>query len=521
MDAACSLSQSNVLYGSEVAGCRALQRLNLATGLNYKCIRRSFFGDLQLYSKTISTKKLKKNCARCVSSSSPRTLIEGNRCLRCYSSSGSSLYISGNLINISKRVGLSRCQGSESVAYLNENGRDAEIIKTGEDEADLESNASGDIGEKEELEAPRLDELREALQKALKDLEVARLSSTMFEEKAQTLSETAIALKDEAKIAWDDVNTALSNIQNIINEENIAKEEVQNAIFTLSLAEERLNAAVDLLKIAKEKNGSPNVSKESDPENDIGKEELSEEEVFLASQEDVKGCQDHLEKCEAELRRVKSRKEELQKEVDRLNVVAEKAQLKASKAEEDVANIMLLAEQAVANELEAAQRADDAEVALQRAEKNLALSSVENVDSAVEGTIGLEVPQGSAADGVVEVAESLQPEASSLSKVSDKENGMSTVELLKEGEAEEEKLKFIQSKVQEMQKESAKESSPLSAPKALLKKSSRFFSASFFSSMADEEEFTPVSVFRGLVDSAKKQLPLLVFGSLLAGAGYG
>lgn len=518
MDAACSLSQSNVLSGSEVAGYRALERLNLGTGLKYKCIRRSFFGELRLYSKTISTKKFKKNCARCVSSSSPRTLIEGNRCLRCYSSSGSSLYNSGNLINISKRVGLSRCQGSESVAYLNENGRDAEIIKTDEDEADLKSIASGNIGEKEELEALSLEELREALQKALKDLEVARLSSTMFEEKAQTLSEIAIALKDEAKIAWDDVNTAIGNFQDIINEENIAKEEVQKAILTLSLAKAKLNAAVDLLKIAKEKNGFPNVSKESDPENDIGKEEFSEEEVLLASREDVKGCQDRLEKCEAEFRRVKSRKEELQKEVDRLNVVAEKAQMKASKAEEDVANIMLLAEQAVANELEAAQRADDADVALQRAERNLALSSVENVDSAVEGTIGLEVSQGSAADDVVLVAESLQPEASSLSKESDKENG---VELLKENEAEEEKLKSIQSKVQEMQKESTKESSPLSAPKALLKKSSRFFSASFFSSTADEEEFTPGSVFRGLVDSAKKQLPLLVFGTLLAGAGYG
>lgn len=526
MDAACSLSRSNVLYGGEAAGCRA-GTLNLATSLKYKRICRNFFGDLRLYSEIHSPKKLKKNCTHCVSSASRRTLSEGSFWQWRSTSSGSSLCNSGNLISISKRVGLSRCQGSESVAYLNGNGRDAEVIKTGEDEAGLESIASADVGEEEGHEAPSLDELREALQKALKDLEVARLSSAMFEEKAQTLSETAIALKDEATNAWDDVNRALGTIQDIINEETIGKEEVQKATLALSLAEERLNVAVDSLKIAKEKNGYPNASKESDPEDDIGKEDSSDDEVLLASWEDVKQCRDHLEKCEAELRRVQSRKEELQKEVDSLNAAAEQAQLKAIKAEEDVANIMLLAEQAVANELEATQHADDADIALQRAEKKLALSSIENVDSAVEGTNGLEVSQGSTVDGDVEVAELLghlrdgQSDESSLSYESDKENGKLTVEVLKDGEADKEKLKSIQSKVQEMQKESTKESSPLSAPKALLKKSSRFFSASFFSSTADEEEFTPGSVFHGLVESATKQLPKLIFGSLLVGAGYG
>ncbi|KAH6817883.1 K+ efflux antiporter 2 [Perilla frutescens var. frutescens] len=525
MDATCSLSRSNVLYGGEVSGCRALDRLNSATSLKYKRIHCNFFGDLRLYSKTILPKKLKKNHACCVSSASLRTLNEGKFWQWCYSSSGSSLCNSGNRINISKRVGLSRCQGSESVAYINENSRDAEVIKTGEPEAGLESNASRDIDE-EGIDGPSLDELRETLQKALKDLEVARLSSTMFEEKAQTLSETAIALKDEATSAWGDVNIALGNIQDIINEENITKEEVQKATLALSLAEERLNAAVDLLKIAKEKNGSPNASTENYSEDDTGNEDSSEGEVLLASRQDVKECQDHLEKCEGALRRVQSRKEELQKEMDCLNVFAEKAQIMASKAEENVANIMLLAEQAVANELEAAQRAEDADIALQRAEKNLALSSIDNVDSAVEGTIGLEVSQGSAMDGGVEVAELRghlrdgQPEESSLSIESDKENGKLTVDLLRDSEADEEKLKSIQSKIQEMQKESTKESSPLSAPKALLKKSSRFFSASFFSSTADEEEFTPGSVFRGLVESAKKQLPKLVFGSILVGAGF-
>ncbi|XP_042053882.1 K(+) efflux antiporter 2, chloroplastic-like [Salvia splendens] len=520
MDAACSLSRSNVLCGGEVTGCRAPETLNLGTSFKYKRICSNFFGDSRLYSRTNSPKKLKKNCLRYVISASGRTLNDSSFWQWHNSSSGSALYNSRNLNSISKRVILSRCQGSESVAYLNGNGRDAEVIKTGEEEAGLESIVSGDIGEEEGDEAPSLDELKEALLKALKDLEVARLSSSMFEEKAQTLSETAIALKDEAKNAWDDVNRALGDIEDVINEETIVKEEVQKATLALSSAEARLNVAIDSLKIAKEKNRSSNASKESDPGDDIEKDDSSDDEVLLASQEDVKKCQDHLEKCEDELRRVQSRKEELQKEVDRLNVAAEQAQIKASKAEEDVANIMLLAEQAVANELEASQHADDAEVALQRAEKKLALSNIENTDSTVEGINNLEVSQGSKADGVVEVAELHgHSEESSLSYESDKENGKLTVEVLKDSETDKEKLKSIQSKVQEMQKESTKESSPLSSPKALLKKSSRFFSASFFSSTADEEEFTPGSIFHGLVESAKKQLPKLVFGSLLVGAG--
>ncbi|KAI3444579.1 hypothetical protein Pfo_001244 [Paulownia fortunei] len=530
MDVACSLSRSNVFYGGEVGGCRALERLN-STSLKFRRFHCKIFGDSRLFSKANSPKKLKKNNTYCVSSASPRILNEGNFWLWCYSCNGSS---SGNIFKISKHVGLSRCQGNESVAYVNGNGRDAEVIETGENEASLESNASGERSAEEEgVEAPGLDELRESLQKALKDLEVARLSSTMFEEKAQRISEAAIALKDEAANAWDDVNIALGNIQEIVNEEAIAKEVVQKATMALSLAEARLQVAVDSLKIAKEKNGSPKASEESDSEYGSGGEESGEEEALLAAQQDIKECQDHLANCESELRRVQSRKEEFEKELDRLNVVAEQAQTNASKAEEDVTNIMLLAEQAVAYELEAAQRVDDAEIALQRAEKNLAISSIDTVDSAVEGTIAEAVSQGSSANGVVEknwempaeVAELLEPlpdgqlEEPSLLDESDKENGKLTVELLKETEADAEKLKTIQSKIQEMQKESTRESSPFSAPKALLKKSSRFFSASFFSFTADGEEFTPAAVFRGLVESARKQLPKLVFGSLLVGSG--
>ncbi|KAG8391802.1 hypothetical protein BUALT_Bualt01G0224800 [Buddleja alternifolia] len=533
MDVACSLSQSNVFYGGEVTGCRALERLNLTTCLKYKGFPCRFFGDSRLLSKAHSSKKLKKSSSHCVSLATPGTFKEGNAWLRCYSSNGSSFYNWGHNFEISKHVGLSRCQGNESVAYINGNIRDVEVIETGNDEASPGSNASKErSGEKEGVEAPGLDELRELLQKALKDLEVARLNSTMFEEKAQRISEAAIALKDEAANALDDVNNALGGIKEILNEEAIAKEGVQKATMALSLAEARLQVYVDSVKTAKENNGSPTTYKESSSEYQSGGEESSEEEALLEAQQDIKECQDHLVNCEAELRRVQSRKEEFQKEVDRLSAVAQQAQVNASKAEEDVANIMLLAEQAVSYELEAAQRVDDAEIALQRAEKNLALFSSDAVDSAVEVTIAEELSQGSSNDALekdwelpADVAEVLEPlpdgqlEEPSLSDVSDKENGKLSAELSKETEADAEKLRTIQSKVLEMQKESTKEGSASNAPKASVKKSSRFFSASFFSFAADEEEFTPASVFRGLVESARKQLPKLVFGSLLVGAG--
>ncbi|KAL8554311.1 hypothetical protein ACS0TY_002482 [Phlomoides rotata] len=528
MEVSCGLLQSNVTHGGEVAACRAAVCMNLSTSLKHIGFHCKLSGEN-------STKKLKKKHTYCASANVPRIPREGNFWLGYCRFNSSSIYNSSSNLKNSKHVGLSCCQGNDSEAYINGNDREAEIIKNNNGDASPVSNASRERLEEAEggMETPSLDELRELLQKALKDLEIARHNSSMFEEKAQRISEAAIALKDEATNAWSDVNDALSNIHEIISEEAIAKEGVQKATLALSLADARLQVFVSSLKIDKENNGFPKASKESNSENESVGEELSEEEALLAVQQDIHECQDHLANCEAELRRVQNKKDELQKEVDRLNQVAEQAQINASKADEEVANIMLLAEQAVANELAAAQRVDDAEIALQRAEKNLALVNVNSVDSAVEGTVFVDVSEGGSADGDVkkdldvplEAAEVLEPfpdsqlEEPTLSDESDKENGKLGLDLSNDTESDEEKLKTIQSKVQEKQKESTREGSPFSTPKALLKKSSRFFSASFFSFDADEEEFTPASVLHGLVESARKQLPKLVFGSLLVGAG--
>ncbi|KAJ1381312.1 hypothetical protein SESBI_45285, partial [Sesbania bispinosa] len=379
--------------------------------------------------------------------------------------------------------------------------------------------------------------------KALKELEDARVNSVIFEEKVKKISETAISLQDEATGAWNDVNSTLDIIQEIVNEEFVAKEAVQNATMALSLAEARLQVAVESLEVTKEVYNSPQGSNESNGDNDI----VQEEKALVVAQEDIKECQANLENCEAELSRLQSRKEELQNEVNKLHEIAEKSQLNAVKAEEDVTNIMLLAEQAVAFELEAAQRLNDAEIALLRAEKsassvNADITDTQQVQDVVAVPDEEKVVQHFSGDDAVKreldfssddesllttrSPESPSNETSQILEditqsdyLSDHENGHLNLDSSKEAEIDVEKSKnVVETKKQGTQKDLTRDNSPF-APKTLSKKSSRFFPASFFSFTADETDYTPASVFNGLVDSAQKQLPKLVVGLLLIGAG--
>jgi hypothetical protein len=67
-----------------------------------------------------------------------------------------------------------------------------------------------------------------------------------------------------------------------------------------------------------------------------------------------------------------------------------------------------------------------------------------------------------------------------------------------------------------------KSESPVKEPtvaKSSTKKSSRFFSASYFSS-GDEAEFAPSTLFSGLATLVREQLPKVVVGMALVLAGY-
>jgi hypothetical protein len=100
-----------------------------------------------------------------------------------------------------------------------------------------------------------VDGLREALNKAKKDLEVARLNSTMFEEKAQRISESAIALKDRADGAQRDVSVAVAMLQEVISKEADAKEAVQKATMSLSMSKARLQLAAEAMEAKRGANG--------------------------------------------------------------------------------------------------------------------------------------------------------------------------------------------------------------------------------------------------------------------------
>ncbi|KAL7258903.1 hypothetical protein ACSBR1_004918 [Camellia fascicularis] len=562
MDLASSFHKPNVFHRSKGTSCRNLDRFDSHLKIRCGGIGCNFLANPRFTSKGYPEKKLKKMIVSGTSSINLGKIDKGefSSHLWGYNSSGSLICNSVNVFKMSRGVVWSRCQGSDSLAYIDGNGRNVEFVEShneessrGDSNVSPELNGSGEeVGEGEEDKGrPTLDELRELLQTALKELEVTRLNSTMFEEKAQRISEAAIALKDEAANAWDNVNFTFSTIQEIANEETVAKEAVQKATMALLLAEARLQVAVDSLEAAKGRNNSLEYEGQGEESNDLKREG----EAFLVAQDDIRECQTTLANCEADLRLLQSRKEELQKDVDRLNEIAEKAQLNALKAEEDVGNIMILAEQAVAFELEAAQRVNDAEIALQRVEKILSVSHVDGAETTVQqngsssqGHVLSEeelveegkVSPGNSGNIVVEMERDvpierdllvIEPllgsqvdgpgqssEDPSLLNDSGQENGKLSLESSGDTEIDSEKSKnVVQPKKQELQKDLARDSSPFYAPKAFMKKSSRFFSASFFS--LDGTEFTPASLFHGLIKSARKQLPKLIVGSLLVGAG--
>ncbi|XP_048559954.1 K(+) efflux antiporter 2, chloroplastic-like [Triticum urartu] len=405
-----------------------------------------------------------------------------------------------------------RCQGNDSLAYVD---GPLEGTKGSSDGGDEPGTTSGsDAEERARSAAVDVDDLRDLLNKARKELEVARLNSTMFEGKAQRISESAIALKDRADSAQTEVSAAVATVQEIISKEDDAKEAVRKATMALSMAEARLQLAAEALDA---KRGS------------VGQLEVSlddvEEEALASAQEEIKGCQASLSKCEEELGRVQGKKMELQKEVDRLTELAERALLDASKAEEDVSNIMVLAEQAVALEMEAAKRVNDAELALQKAEK--AVESVVELVPAADGHMSDEEDDLSdvydySGDGMADISE--RDEVSNverLMQISDlAAEGIEPLEPSNEMPVEErsDKLLVEPQKEAEPDVDKSKQGKKQESSKSSLKRSSRFFSASFFSSKSDGE-FTPTSVFRGLMKSARKQAPALVAGILLLGAG--
>ncbi|XLR62430.1 hypothetical protein S83_013102 [Arachis hypogaea] len=236
----------------------------------------------------------------------------------------------------------------------------------------------------------------------------------------------------------------------------------------LSLAEARLQVAIESLEAAKEERDSAQGSNESNDENDI----IEKEKALLVAQEDIKECQTNLANSEVELKRLQNRKEELQTEVSKLHEIAEKAQLDAVKAEEDVTNLLPL---------------------------NLRLHNV------VERDEGLPIDDESllgalSSETISDKTSQLLEEITQSDYLSDNENA-------------------VQTRKQEMQKDFTRDSSSL-APKALLKKSSRSFSASSSLLLKKMEPSSHQHQFsRALCYLQRSSCPSWVLGLLFMGAG--
>ncbi|EOA19843.1 hypothetical protein CARUB_v10000089mg [Capsella rubella] len=505
MDFACSVQRRGMFHAGADSASYCLPNRMISAKLCPIGLGGTRFWDPMVDSKVRSASRLRRN----VSHRGPLTL-----------SAGFTGRFYGHLLPTKpKNVPLGfrlLCQGNDSVGDMDGNDRNLEFAEGSDDRKVTFSVEEKDTREQDST--PSLEELRDLLSKATKELEVASLNSTMFEEKAQRISEVAIALKDEAASAWNDVNQTLNVVQETVDEECVAKEAVQKATMALSLAEARLQVALE--SIEAQGYDTSEISEESEARDGV----KDKEEALLSAKEDIKECQENLASCENQLRRLQIKKDELQKEVDRLNEAAERAQISALKAEEDVANIMVLAEQAVAFELEATQRVNDAEIALQRAEKSLFGSQTQETSQGKvldgkstvldeDGVLSEIVDVSHQAEGDLSV-DGVLSDVVTQSYESDNENGKPTADFAKEAEAEAEKSKnVIQTKKQEVQKDLPRESA--SPNKASLKKSSRFFPASFFSSNGDGTE----TVFESLLDSVKQQWPKLILGFALLGAG--
>ncbi|CAL5382978.1 unnamed protein product [Camellia sinensis] len=157
-----------------------------------------------------------------------------------------------------------------------------------------------------------------------------------------------------------------------------------------------------------------------------------------------------------------------------------------------------------------AQHVNDAKIALQGAEKDVSVSYVDCAETIVRQSEDELVEegkliQGNSGGGVIEREIDVQIDATSLVIVllpdSDQENGKISLESSKDTEIDSEKSKnMVQTKKQDLQKDLTREGSPFNAPKMGLSSHQQ-------------------SLFHGLIESARKQLPKLIVGSLLIGAG--
>ncbi|CAM6018307.1 unnamed protein product [Sphagnum balticum] len=405
-----------------------------------------------------------------------------------------------------------------------------------------------DGGNMKEEGAGKVDEspvpnLREMLRVAIEDLETARANSTRIEEETQNVAEKALALRDQVADAEQAADAAIAQIEYILAKELAARESVAAARAAFAAAEENMKRAEKALeatglKLKIENNGS--ASTMDTLEDMDGRKTLAEEEGELEmAKAELKASELAITRLEAELAQIQTEKSELQKKAMQLSEAAQLVKDAAAAADEDVASAMLRAEEAVAMEVKAAERVSDTEIALQKAE-TLAESTSQADAAVLQVDISEDLLQqvSKTANGpLLETDDYIILQKVKQGEVVDKDlrtatssaslNSVETSAVVdKHPKEEANKRGDTNSKEAEAEKAKSagqpkKSESPVKEPtvaKSSTKKSSRFFSASYFSS-GDEAEFAPSTVFSGLATLVREQLPKVVVGMALVLAG--
>lgn len=445
-------------------------------------------------------------------------------------------------------------QGLENVAAesTSDNGSSKSPSIASEVSDAVQSPAENEDACNMELESP-VAILKELLRLALEDLEMARKSSERLAEKARKMGEKAMTLSEEAADAERAANEAKAEVDEIHRQESEGEVALAATSSAFEAAQEHVQRAKNALKDAQLEVGSEETSASK-------RQDASTEEAKLEENQEI-GSEDKVEKCEKELEaaiaalrereadyakrgeelsRIQFSKVEIQEKAARLNEIFESAKSAANSADSEVAIAMSLAEESVAMEVEAAQRVSDGVIALQKAQGSgkdaaqaasalAAVDIAEKLSAQVAKTAEVrllesELTQDSdyeregiaaEAEDKMEEMQSLQEWASSIS--SSVVEATTPVEKQVKQSDDESSTK----KEEEAAKEAEAKAPKKPEPKSSTKRSSRFYSASYFST-DDEGEFSPSKLFSELASVARAQLGKVVIGAalLLAGGVY-
>ncbi|XP_002987899.2 K(+) efflux antiporter 2, chloroplastic [Selaginella moellendorffii] len=348
--------------------------------------------------------------------------------------------------------------------------------------------------------------LKEVARIAHSELERARLHSRELEGEAQRFAERAIALGDEAT----NISTAAANARTAIDklhaQEAAAREAVEKESVVLSAAKRNIKMVEQELDAARTR---------AEETAEGPSEQVKEQQALLESAWlELQKSEEAFRNCQLEVSRMENAYPELQTELDRLETLADAAKAVALAAEDDVAKAMSLAEQAVAVELEAAQRLNDAEIALQKAETPPA-ATVTTTATTTTSTTTITTTATVEKNALVaaQMVESTTEAVEELVQVEIKDKEP-IIPVKSKTNMEKSEAELPEVPVGLFSQKSDTKAAEVGNLKSFTKKSSRFFPASFFS-FDEAEEFSPSSLFSGLLLSVRQNILKVAIGGVL------